>query len=87
MVSLTEETNLCRLWCHEEQAELSLSSTPGEEGKEPGVLDQQRGKKAVSGDRKGMPKPGRTRAVNSRGSEVCGRNKNICDGKQQGLKV
>lgn len=29
----------------------------------------------------------RTRAVNSRGPEVCGRNKNICDGKQQEVKV
>lgn len=66
---------------------LCLSSTPGEEGKEPGVVDQRRGKKAVSGDRKGMPKPRRTRAVHSRGSEACGRNENICDGKQQGLKV
>lgn len=87
MVSLTEETNLCRLWRHEEQAVLCLYSPPGEEGKEPGVVDQRRGKKAVSGDRKGMPKPRRTRAVNSRGPEVCGRNKNICDGEQQGLKV
>lgn len=47
MVIVTEETNLCRLWRQEEQAVLCLYSTPGEEGKEPGVVDQQRGKKAV----------------------------------------
>lgn len=87
MVNLTEETNLYRLWHQEEQAVLCLYSTPGEEGKEQGVVDQWRGKKAVSGNRKGMPKPQRTRAMNSRGPEVCGRNKNICDGKQQELKV
>lgn len=50
-----------------------LVQYPGEEGEEPGVIDQRRGKKAVSGNRKGP--------------EVCGRNKNICDGKQQELKV
>lgn len=87
MVNLTEEINLYRLWHQEEQAVLCLHSTPGEEGKEPGVVDQRRGKKAVPSNRKGMPKPRRTRAENSRGPEVCGRNKNICDGKQQELKV
>lgn len=64
-----------------------LYSTPGEEGKEAGVVDQRGGKKAVSGNRQGTPKPLRTRAVNSGGPGVCGRNKNICDGKQQELKV
>lgn len=57
------------------------------EGKEPGVLDQQRGNKVVSGSRQGTPKLQRTRAVNIRADEVYGRNSNIWDNKQQGLKV